>query len=451
MEEGSAGRAMRVVAHLLRHDSTLRVASGVLRLLQRVGPVVVLDPVTKLADLPEAARAAGAVLVLVDGPASGCGKAWVDAVNQAAREVRTSVLVRDAPHGAHWHGRLPLDSIVLPRQRHPPVMALALAHRIWSASDRRFMGCLPLRLDPDLRLTIFGCVLGSDSPPHGIDLASRCEREFQLIEWNLRRAGIPNAAELCAGLCLWRAVELMNQEVTPELAARACGFADLNALARTARDLVEVDLAKLRDDGAGPLVLDHLRKRWARGPVSEPVPTRSDPLSNHLPPTAEDVVWFEEIYERGRRHAKAGARQRGASDELAEDSAQEVLTRIWEKGRHFRQRELADSYFCRAGRNVTANALERKHHGNVSLSALKNGRGIGAEDWNVRVAPLNTGPSTLLALVDRLPEPARTIVRLRIDDWTHAEIAEVLGINTTAVEQQYSRARSSLVKLKDTG
>lgn len=440
---------MGLVAHLSRLEPALRVAEGLLCLRMRVGPVAVLRPVTDPDELPEAARAPDTALVVTDllgwprPPRRRARWSGLDAIRRAAVYAPASVLVRDAPEAVDRLRRLPADVIVTSPLPHPAVMGTQFAHSIWSKSERWFIACLPRQLDPDLRLALLGLVLERDSIPQPDDLARRSDRPVERLERDLRRSGVLSAAELCDALKLCRAVEGVRAGVAPGAAARVCGFTGLDEFERTARALTGIDGASFFAEGGVPRILGCLRKRWSIGALPERVsrPSRSSGECAHLSDAEEER--FARVYHRGRTIAMDGARSRGAPKEVAEDVAQDTFTRLLTAAPSVWKRDLSDGYFFQAGVHGASNALGRKHQDDLSLSELPE-RCMDRSTASGPLGSLDHEEPGLLALVADLREPSRTVVRLRLHDWPHGEIAEVLGMSTGSVAQRYSRARSWL-------
>lgn len=131
--------------------------------------------------------------------------------------------------------------------------------------------------------------------------------------------------------------------------------------------------------------------------------------------------------------------------ELAADVAQETLVRAWKALPKFR----GDAKFSTWLHRITVNTAHtaRRRWWRLRSSPLDDkvesiaATGDGPEDGGVGVDLRRR----LLAALDELARPMRTVVVLKdIYDWSHAEIAEHLGITVTAAKVRLHRGRKRL-------
>ncbi|MFD2890784.1 RNA polymerase sigma factor [Flavobacterium chuncheonense] len=130
-----------------------------------------------------------------------------------------------------------------------------------------------------------------------------------------------------------------------------------------------------------------------------------------------------------------------ASTEEAEDATQEVLVRLWNK------KEVLEDY-----KSVEALAMTMTK--NYCLDQLKSKRAS-----NLQLVHSNYSDVTNLSkqledsdslnwvskIIDALPEQQKLIIQMRdVDEFEFNEIAEVLGMNETAVRVALSRARKTI-------
>ncbi len=133
--------------------------------------------------------------------------------------------------------------------------------------------------------------------------------------------------------------------------------------------------------------------------------------------------------------------------ELAADISQEALLRAWRGIGGFRGDAQFSSWLYRITVNVAWTQLSRRRRTqHVSLEIVEN---IAAppsvfEHPELAFESANLRGRLRRALL-RLPERARVVVVLRdVYDWSHAQIAEALGISVSASKVRLHRARMRL-------
>jgi RNA polymerase sigma-70 factor (ECF subfamily) len=135
--------------------------------------------------------------------------------------------------------------------------------------------------------------------------------------------------------------------------------------------------------------------------------------------------------------------------DVARELVGDVFLALWERRAAWDVRTSVATYLYQSLRHRAANyrrdaAVDRRH----TTLALAQGTSIGA------AAPAPAADETLVQqeridqlwrAVDALPEPRRTALRLRWrDQMSFAEIADVLGTSSAAVQMQISRAIKTL-------
>jgi RNA polymerase sigma-70 factor (ECF subfamily) len=139
------------------------------------------------------------------------------------------------------------------------------------------------------------------------------------------------------------------------------------------------------------------------------------------------------------------------SRDIADDVAQSVFISLWNHRATLDPSRPLKPYLFRAVRNRALN--ERK----ATTVRERYRAGVQAEIASGSVSAAAPSPedaivslATINAVIDRFPEPRRLALRLRlIDELTHVEIAEVLGLSHAAARQLVHRAITDLKKILD--
>lgn len=129
----------------------------------------------------------------------------------------------------------------------------------------------------------------------------------------------------------------------------------------------------------------------------------------------------------------------------AEEVAQEVFLRVWQRAREYQSSFRASTWLHRIGHNLAIDHLRRRK-GNTEL------------DDEDEAAPQSLRPHALLeqkqqalslqAALDTLPLRHRTAMVLKYEqDFPNPEIAKVLDLSVDAVESLLSRAKRQLKAL----
>lgn len=152
---------------------------------------------------------------------------------------------------------------------------------------------------------------------------------------------------------------------------------------------------------------------------------------------AGDAVAYERIY---HRHAPRIYRlaHRFVGRDLAEDATQDVFVHAWSRLAQFR----GDSEFATWLHRIAVNILVRQ-----AATARRLASRIAADDVE-SVTSAGAAPGGSLdidAAIARLSEELRAVVVLHdLDGYAHAEIAETLGISTSASKMRLHRGRMQL-------
>lgn len=140
---------------------------------------------------------------------------------------------------------------------------------------------------------------------------------------------------------------------------------------------------------------------------------------------------------RALSRAAAGYTPPGAErDDLVQDIALAVLDAV----PRFRGESGIKTYVLRVAHNVgLRHALRRKRRGEVPETEAAD-----ASDDPERLLDRRRGSERLAAAIRSLPLGARQVLALALEDMSHAEMAEVLGIRENAVAVRLTRARQAL-------
>jgi RNA polymerase sigma-70 factor (ECF subfamily) len=169
---------------------------------------------------------------------------------------------------------------------------------------------------------------------------------------------------------------------------------------------------------------------------------------NAMPPPADDSrADFEALYERHSREVWALAYARWMNADTALDITQETFLRLW------KQREQGETilnpraWLLRVARNLAEDHAKSAFRRN-GTHPPQTMNGVPAE----ALLPLERLEreetfAQLRGVMEQLPKADREILSLRYAlDYDTEEIAELLGINATAVHMRLSRARQRLAE-----
>jgi RNA polymerase sigma-70 factor (ECF subfamily) len=142
------------------------------------------------------------------------------------------------------------------------------------------------------------------------------------------------------------------------------------------------------------------------------------------------------------------ARRLVGDPHLAADVAQETLIRAWRALPNFRGDAKLSTWLHRITVNTawTHKQRARRHQGASIEDHLELAAPVDASHPEVAGEVLELRGRLRFAL-DRLPEAQREVVVMKdVYGWSHAEIAEVMGISVTAAKVRLHRARARLAR-----
>ena len=154
---------------------------------------------------------------------------------------------------------------------------------------------------------------------------------------------------------------------------------------------------------------------------------------------------FEALYARHSREVWAIAYSRWMDADLAQDIAQEAFMRLWKQWEAGEEIQNPRAWLMRVARNLAEDYAKSafRRNGTTPPQLM-----IGVKSHDLQ--PLEKLEreetfSQLRAVLAELPEGDRNILTLRYAlDYDAIQIAEILGINATAVHMRLSRARQRL-------
>ncbi len=161
---------------------------------------------------------------------------------------------------------------------------------------------------------------------------------------------------------------------------------------------------------------------------------------------ADRLIRAHEGWMRGVIYGVTGRR------DLIDDVAQQVWTRVWQRIGSLNDPRRLRSWLYTVARNVAVDASqERRARRTVGLEAVSEDLGDLRAAGPVRSTTDGETRELLLQAIESLPALYREPFVLRhLQDWSYAEIGEVLGLSLDAVETRLVRARRLLREmLKD--
>ncbi|WP_299556234.1 RNA polymerase sigma factor [Seonamhaeicola sp.] len=130
------------------------------------------------------------------------------------------------------------------------------------------------------------------------------------------------------------------------------------------------------------------------------------------------------------------------STEEAEDATQEVLLKLWNNKAKIQEYKNVEAFSMTMTKNFCFDKLKSKQSQNLKIVHSN------YEENNTplqKQVELNDSVSWVGRIIEELPEQQRMIIQLRdIEEYDYDEIAEMLGMNNTAVRVTLSRARKTI-------
>jgi RNA polymerase sigma-70 factor (ECF subfamily) len=142
------------------------------------------------------------------------------------------------------------------------------------------------------------------------------------------------------------------------------------------------------------------------------------------------------------------ARRLVGDPHLAADVAQETLIRAWKALPNFRGDAAFSTWLHRITVNTAWTQKKRAHrHRALPLEEAVNIAAPDSAENPETAGEILELRGRLRTALDTLPEAQRQVVVLKdIYDWSHAEIAEAMGISVSATKVRLHRARARLAR-----
>jgi RNA polymerase sigma-70 factor (ECF subfamily) len=157
-------------------------------------------------------------------------------------------------------------------------------------------------------------------------------------------------------------------------------------------------------------------------------------------PAADRLVREHDGWVRGVIYGTTGRR------DLVDDVAQQVWTRVWQRLDSLSDPRRLRSWLYAVARNAAIDAAQdRRRRATVGLEFVAERLNDARTHGPVRLAAGEELRETLLRAVEALPALYREPFVLRhLEDWSYAEIGELLGLSVETVETRLVRARRLL-------
>ena len=154
----------------------------------------------------------------------------------------------------------------------------------------------------------------------------------------------------------------------------------------------------------------------------------------------DQLVREHEGWVRGVIYATTGRR------ELVDDVAQQVWTQVWQRIGSLNDPRRLRAWLYAVARNAAIDASqERRRRSAVGLDFVADGLGDKQRLNPARSTVNDELHETLLRAVEALPAIYREPFVLRhLEDWSYAQIGELLGLSVETVETRLVRARRLL-------
>ena len=132
--------------------------------------------------------------------------------------------------------------------------------------------------------------------------------------------------------------------------------------------------------------------------------------------------------------------------DLVDDVAQQVWTQVWQRLGSLNDPRRLRAWLYAVARNAAIDASQdRRRRNAVGLDFVADGLGDNPSRGPVRAAVGGELRETLLRAVEALPALYREPFVLRhLEDWSYAEIGDLLGLSVETVETRLVRARRFL-------
>lgn len=130
------------------------------------------------------------------------------------------------------------------------------------------------------------------------------------------------------------------------------------------------------------------------------------------------------------------------SREEAEDATQEILLKLWKNKEQIQNYKNVEAFSMTMTKNFCLDKLKSKHAQNLKIVHSN------YKDENTSLqkqVELNDSINWVAKIIEELPEQQKMVIQMRdVEQYDLDEIAEILGMQNTAVRVALSRARKSI-------
>jgi RNA polymerase sigma-70 factor, ECF subfamily len=168
-------------------------------------------------------------------------------------------------------------------------------------------------------------------------------------------------------------------------------------------------------------------------------------MNSNPPAAGPRQAEFEALYQRHSREVWALAYARWMDADMALDIAQEAFMRLWKQWETGEEIQNPRAWLLRVARNLAEDYAKSAFRRNgTTPPQLMNG--VHSKEMQpLEALERQEAFAQLRAILEELPTSDRDILTLRYAlDYDAQQIAEILGINATAVHMRLSRARQRL-------
>jgi len=168
-------------------------------------------------------------------------------------------------------------------------------------------------------------------------------------------------------------------------------------------------------------------------------------MKSKPPATGPRQAEFEDLYARHNREVWAMAYARWMDADMALDIAQEAFMRLWKQWEVGEEIQNPRAWLMRVARNLAEDYAKSAFRRNgTTPSQVMNG--VPSKQLQpLELLERQEAFTRLRALLEELPAGDRDILTFRYAlEYDAQQIAEILGINATAVHMRLSRARQRL-------
>ncbi len=154
-----------------------------------------------------------------------------------------------------------------------------------------------------------------------------------------------------------------------------------------------------------------------------------------------DETTFEHMAPHLRQTALAACCRYGATGDEAEDTAQDVMLKLWSMRKQLDRYRSVDALASVMARNLTVSSLRAKRTQPIEADALS-----GQPNPQERIEA-SESVAQVEVLLDSLPSTQHSVLMMRqVEHRSNAEIAQLLGIGEASVGTLLARARHKMLE-----